>query len=78
MAKVTTQETRTRQFNVQFRKSQEDLMLYYARTTDSVATSGPTKGEYSIGALLRRISDGEITLVHNGKKLMIPPFMITK
>lgn len=78
MPDINESEERTRQFNVQLRPGQQELLLYYARATDSIASSGPTKGEYSIGALIRRISEGEISIVYKSKRIMVPPFRINQ
>lgn len=69
---------RTKQFNVQCTESQIELLLYYAGKTDSIATSGPTRGEISIGAFIRRISEGEIEIKYKGSSIRVPPFRITK
>ena len=73
MAKVVGLEDRSRQHNFQTTGPQRRLLEYYCRVTESRATAGPTKGEFAIGALIRRISEGDIKLYVNGRVIQIPP-----
>lgn len=65
-------ENRPKQFNAQFTPDQQRRMAYLARITESIAMNGVTKGQPSIGALMRRIADGEVEVAIRGKIVKMP------
>ena len=72
MSKVVPLADRPQQFNVQLPPKGIRLLTFYAERTQSIATAGISKGQVSIGALIRRISEGEIQLSYKGSPIHIP------
>lgn len=61
-----------RQVKVDLTREREELLLLLAEATDSRSTNGPAKGEISIGAMIRRICEGQIQLVYQGSRVKVP------
>lgn len=63
---------RKRQVNIDLTERRERVLIFFAKKTESLSTNGTNKGDPSIGALIRRICDGEIKITHDNKQIDIP------
>lgn len=61
-----------KQVNIDLTENRHERLMYLARKTKSVSTSPRNRGAISIGAMLRRICEGEIEIYYNGEKIEIP------
>lgn len=61
-----------RQVKVDLTEDREKILLYLAEATESISTNGLNKGGISIGALVRRICEGQVTLLYQGRKIQLP------
>jgi hypothetical protein len=61
-----------KQLNIEVTPVRERLLLHLANKTESVSTNGLNKGQPSVGALMRRISEGSVKLYYKGNIINIP------
>lgn len=63
---------RKRQVNVDLTDARHEILMYFAEQTESISTKGPNQGDPSVGALVRRICEGKVRLIYEGKVVKIP------
>lgn len=66
------------QLNIELTEPREEVLRILAERTESFSTNGTNKGQASIGAFVRRISEGHIVIYYRGKKVSVPPALFFK
>jgi len=67
-----------RQVNIEATSAQHEMLMYLAKETESYSTSGPNKGEPSPTALMRRITEGQVTLLYKRRRIFPPMSLFFK